>query len=273
MGLEARIRCLEDIHGANDQQITEHGKLLHLRDERNAGRLIECLDDGFIRLVDHMGDDSAIVRAARVSYGKGAKSASDDRNLIRYMMSHKHTAPFESVEFQFHVRVPMDTWHQWIQHCTASVSEYSTRYSEAIDSMQGTLHDEWRLQSTTNKEKSGTGELTWPEGYKVEPPNDGSGGMVVLDEHNRPMMVTEFDTYTPGEYLSGRELDFQIRAEELYQERLKFGIAREQARKDLPLSTYTEAYWKIDLPQPASFPRTADEQARAVGDQDLCQSH
>ena len=71
--------------------------------------------------------------------------------------------------------------------------------------------------------------------------------MVVLDEHDRPQMLTPFDTYTPGEYLTGRELDFQIRADDLYHERLKFGIAREQARKDLPLSTYTEAYWKIDL--------------------------
>ena len=242
MSIEARLNFLSTCNNEADQAEGLH----RLLEEQKAGTLIQCLDDGFVRLVDHMGDDSSIVRAARVSYGKGTKSVSDDRNLIRYMMSHGHTSPFESVEWQFHVRVPMDCWRQWIRHRTASVNEYSTRYSEAIDSMQSTLYDEWRLQSTTNKQGSSDGELDWPEGYKVEPPNDGSGGRVVLNEDNRPMMLTEFDTYTPGEYLSGRELDFQIRAEELYQERLKFGIAREQARKDLPLSTYTEAYWKID---------------------------
>ena len=245
MSIEARLNFLSTCF--NQDQADQAEGLQRLLEEQKAGTLIQCLDDGFVRLVDHMGDDSSIVRAARVSYGKGTKSVSDDRNLIRYMMSHKHTSPFESVEWQFHIRVPMDCWRQWIRHRTASVSEYSTRYSEAIDSMQGTLYDEWRLQSTTNKQGSSDGEVDWPSGYKVEPPNDGSGGMVVLNEDNRPMMVTDFDTYTPGEYLSGRELDFQIRAEELYQERLKFGIAREQARKDLPLSTYTEAYWKIDL--------------------------
>src|SRR5574340_1193713 len=94
---------------------------------------IKVLNDGFVRLVDYMGCDSAIVQAARVSYGEGTKTLSDDRALIRYLMRHKHTTPFEMVEFKFHVRVPMDCWRQWIRHRTASVNEYSTRYSVAID--------------------------------------------------------------------------------------------------------------------------------------------
>jgi len=109
----------------------------NLKKEREAGRLIECLDDGFIRLVDYMGGDQAVVQAARVSYGDGNKKVSDDRGLVRYLLRHWHTTPLEKVELKFHVRVPMDCWRQWIRHRTASVNEYSTRYSEAIDIAQG----------------------------------------------------------------------------------------------------------------------------------------
>jgi thymidylate synthase (FAD) len=245
MSIESRIAEIECIRGANDQQVAEHGRLLMMRDERNAGRAVEVLDDGFVHLVDHMGGDHAIVQSARVSYGDGTKSVSDDRSLIRYLVQHKHTTPLEMCEMKFHVRVPMDTWRQWIRHRTASVNEYSTRYSVAIDSMQNTEQD-WRLQADTNKQGSMPGELMWPEGYKVEPPNDGSSGAVVLD-NGRPRMLTSGDTMTPNEYLSAREVIFQKEARHVYEERLKFGVAREQARKDLPLSTYTEAYWKIDL--------------------------
>jgi flavin-dependent thymidylate synthase len=121
MSIQSRIDSV-DIRDADDQQVTEHGKLLSLRDELRAGRLIECLDDGFVRLVDHMGNDSAIVQAARVSYGAGTKTVSDDRSLIRYLISHRHTSPLEMVEFKFHVRVPMDCWRQWIRHRTACLA-------------------------------------------------------------------------------------------------------------------------------------------------------
>jgi thymidylate synthase (FAD) len=213
---------------------------LHLIEERSKGRLIECLDDGFVRLVDHMGDDAAIVQAARVSYGAGTKKVSDDRNLIRYLMRHWHTTPFEMVEVKFHVRVPMDCWRQWIRHRTASVNEYSTRYSEAIDSQQTTPADQWRLQSTANKQGSG-GMIgaEWPQGWAKE-------GKTIKG----PNCVYEWDDdapETPGEFLSHLEKQFHQDARSLYQKRLSMGIAREQARKDLPLSTYTEAYWKIDL--------------------------
>lgn len=170
------------------------------------------LDDGFVCLVDCMGDDRAIVQAARVSYGNGTRKVSDDRTLIRYLLRHRHTTPFEMAEVKFLVRVPMDTWRQWIRHRTASVNEYSTRYSLAIDQMQTTDPHLWRFQATENRQ--------------------GSSG---------------FCDSTQGEMLSHEEQAFQNAARELYEKRIQTGIAREQARKDLPLSTYTEAYWKMDL--------------------------
>ena len=176
------------------------------------GKKLPVLDDGFVRLVDCMGDDSSIVQAARVSYGKGTKKVSEDRTLIRYLMRHRHTTPFEMCEIKLHVRVPMDCWRQWIRHRTASVNEYSTRYSIAIDAAKATRPDEWRLQGSINRQ--------------------GSEGQLDSAE---------------GERLTRREAEYFVASREVYQERLDAGVAREQARKDLPLSTYTEAYWKIDL--------------------------
>lgn len=172
----------------------------------------KVLDDGFIRVIDYMGSDESIVQAARVSYGKGTKKVHEDRGLIRYLMRHHHTTPFEMCEIKFHVRVPMDCWRQWIRHRTANVNEYSTRYSVAIDSAQTTTHEEWRLQATGNRQ--------------------GSAGFAEI-EH--------------GKSLTEKERYLQSLAREVYEERLNMGVAREQARKDLPLSTYTEAYWKVDL--------------------------
>lgn len=176
------------------------------------GEPLRVLDDGFVRVVDYMGDDSAIVQAARVSYGKGTKRVQEDRALIRYLMRHAHTTPFEMCEIKLHVRVPMDIWRQWIRHRTASVNEYSTRYSEAIDAALRTRPEHWRRQSAANRQ--------------------GSAGF--LDR-------------VVGETLSKEEAEVQENARKVYERRLAAGVAREQARKDLPLSTYTEAYWKIDL--------------------------
>src|SRR5438876_6757584 len=114
----------------------------------------KVLDDGFIRVVDYMGSDAAIVQAARVSYGKGTKKVNEDRGLIRYLLRHRHTTPFEMCEIKFHVRVPMDCWRQWIRHRTANVNEYSTRYSIAIDGSQKTAPNEWRFQSPGNRQGS-----------------------------------------------------------------------------------------------------------------------
>lgn len=192
------------------------------------------LSDGFVCLVDVMGDDSSIAQAARVSYGAGTKKTSDDRGLIRYLMRHRHSTPFEMVEVKLLIRVPMDTWRQWIRHRTANVNEYSTRYSEAIDSNDKTDPAQWRLQSGVNKQGSGE--------YLSEYPGDDSQSQQTSTE-----AAWRGSGQTPGAYLSHREDKFHSDAIELYRERLAFGVAREQARKDLPLSTYTEAYWKCDL--------------------------
>jgi thymidylate synthase (FAD) len=170
------------------------------------------LDDGFIRVIDYMGTDASIVQAARVSYGVGTKKVSEDRNLIRYLLRHRHTTPFEMCELKLHVRVPMDCWRQWIRHRTASVNEYSTRYSVAVDACRTTQPDEWRSQSDVNKQ--------------------GSGAAISAEL---------------GARLSQAETEFHAVSKQLYADRLECGVAREQARKDLPLSSYTEAYWKVDL--------------------------
>ena len=217
------------------------------------------LNDGYICLVDVMGDDSAIVQAARVSYGKDApkdnleseselaKIKTKDRSLIRRLMKDQHTSPFEMVEFKFKVRVPMDCWRQWIRHRTASVNEYSTRYSEAIDSQQTTLPEEWRLQAKDNKQGSSGFLEEWPEeaDYDYNPDRDSS---TLRFKNNCSLTGLDYKgELTPGKVLSQHEEDLLWHARQVYEQRLLFGIAREQARKDLPLSTYTEAYWKCDL--------------------------
>src|SRR5678809_426497 len=120
--------------------------------DRVLGHPFKVLDDGFVRVVDYMGADESIVQAARVSYGAGTKRIHEDRGLIRYLLRHRHTTPFEMCEIKLHVRVPMDCWRQWIRHRTASVNEYSTRYSQAIDGAQPVSPGQWRSQSKDNKQ-------------------------------------------------------------------------------------------------------------------------
>lgn len=189
--------------------------------EKFRRKYFRVLDKGYVALVDVMGSDFAIDEAARTSYGEGTRKVNETNGLLRYLMRHRHSTPFEMAELKFHVKVPMDCWRQWIRHRTASVNEYSTRYSEAIDECQVTSPGEWRSQSKSNKQGS--------EGYITA-----------------PMSYRDINI-TPGEYLSVRENEFHTIARELYEERLEFGVAREQARKDLPLSNYTIAYWKVDL--------------------------
>ena len=188
--------------------------------EERLERKFPVLDDGFVRVVDYMGTEDSIVQAARVSYGAGTKQVHEDKGLIRYLMRHRHTTPFEMCELKLHVRVPMDCWRQWIRHRMASVNEYSTRYSEAIDSAQRTPQDKWRVQANTNKQ--------------------GSSGKYIQESNHSDVLKT-------GEFLTAREGYLLEEARKVYEERIAAGVAREQARKDLPLSTYTEAYWKIDL--------------------------
>jgi thymidylate synthase (FAD) len=202
------------MHGA-DSRTSDDGRLprptVEALDEI-LGQPIRVLDDGYVRVVDYLGDDAAVVQAARVSYGAGTKKVHEDRGLIRYLLRHHHTTPFEMCEIKLHVRVPMDTWRQWIRHRIANVNEYSTRYSLAIDAAQRTSPDQWRRQSAGNRQGS--------EGFL--PTEVGAG-------------------------LSRVETEVQDAATSAYKARIEAGVAREQARKDLPLSTYTEAYWKTDL--------------------------
>ncbi len=201
------------------------------------GKPFKVLDDGFIRVIDYMGGDASVVQSARVSYGAGTKKLSEDKGLINYLMRHRHTTPFEMPEMRFHVRVPMDCWRQWIRHRTSSTNEYSTRYSIAIDEKQRTGKDKWRKQADKNKQGSGGYIADWPKNAEQIVPQ-------YIDKELRAKLVAG----TAGEYLTWREEVTQNFAKEVYEERVNtFDIAREQARKDLPLSTYTEAYWKCDL--------------------------
>lgn len=185
---------------------------------------VKVLDLGFVGLVDVMGDDSAIVQAARTSYGKGTKSVSEDRGLIRYLMRQQHTSVFEMVEFKFHIKLPIFVMRQHVRHRTANLNEYSGRYSVMTDEFY--IPDLHRLQAQSSINKQ------------------GSEGQLVGDEldmvHNTIKRVSA-DAY--ADYLSlvnepgGREYDIQDRQ----------GLSRELARIILPVNNYTECYWKIDL--------------------------
>jgi thymidylate synthase (FAD) len=170
------------------------------------------LDHGFVALLDHMGDDSAIVRAARISTGKGTKSPAEDRGLIRYLVRNHHTTPLEMVEFKFLVKCPMFVWRQWIRHRTASVNEVSGRYTELPDETFHPSEASIRKQGTLKQGRT--------------------------DEAADSMLVANFR--------SELEHDAAV-AFANYRRAVEGGIAKEIARVGLPLSTYTVAYWKIDL--------------------------
>ena len=173
---------------------------------------IKCLDKGFVRLVDSMGGDDAIVQAARVSYGKGTSKVSQDRGLIRYLMRHRHTTPFEMVEFKFHCKMPIFVARQWVRHRTANINEYSLRYSEARDEFYYPDPKHIQLQSALNKQ--------------------GRAGKI-------PKKLTD----KVIQYFK----EISERSFEMYQELNEAGLARELIRAILPVNLYTEWYWKNDL--------------------------
>lgn len=183
------------------------------------------LSGGFVQLINFMGDDAMVAHAARISFGEDAANFTDlsNRHLLRYLMREYHTSPFEMCEIVLRIRMPMDIHRQQVRHRTASINEYSTRYKPAIDSREVTADSAWRMQSTDNKQGSSGFVMAWPEG------------------------VNPVEGLSPGEYLTDREKELHEISTEIYQERLAFGVAREQARKDLPLSTHTEYIWKMDL--------------------------
>jgi len=183
---------------------------------------INVLDHGFVRLVDHMGDDSAIVQAARVSYGEGTKTPSEDRGLIRYLMRHQHWTPFEMVELKFHVKLPIFVERQWVRHRTASTNEESARYSVMSDGVYTPSLRDIKPQSTTLK-----------QGTADEP-------VSVQD-------AVEVRSHMLNAYVTARTVyESLLKGESLVCEKFT-GISREQARIVMPLASYTQKYWKTNL--------------------------
>ena len=231
--LPSAERAFADFNGgaASPEDLLELQRLRQMQLMRHETH--EALNgQGFIKFVDCFGSDDRIVGAARLTAQSHGHTFNDDRTLLRYLMRHLHTTPVEFGEIVVHVRVPMDCWRQWIRHRTATVNEFSTRYSPAIDEKATTPPDKWRLQSQGNRQGSSGDVVTeWPAGFA-----DSS-------EDAQDIM----DTDSPGQYLSNREAQLHDFANRVYDERLAFGVAKEVARKDLPLSTFTEAFWKIDL--------------------------
>ena len=192
--------------------------------ENKLYKAIPVLDQGFIRVIDYMGDDGAVVQAARVSYGRGTKKISEDRGLIRYLMRHHHTTPFEMCEIKFHVKLPVFVARQWIRHRTASVNEYSARYS--ILNREFYIPAPEQLSSQSQENRQGRGNVL-----------QGDDAVRVLDilredaarnYANYQEMLNEDD--------EGNVIDPK-----------RNGLARELARMNLPLNIYTEWYWKCDL--------------------------
>jgi thymidylate synthase (FAD) len=180
---------------------------------------LPVLDHGFVRVVDYMGDDGAIVQAARVSYGRGTKRVSEDAGLIRYLMRHRHSTPFEMCEIKYHVKLPIFVARQWIRHRTANVNEYSARYSVLDREFYIPAPEHLAAQSTVNRQ--GRGEVL-----------DGQQARDVLDLL-RQDAARCYDHY---EWMLNE-------AEETGRQ----GLARELARMNLTLNTYTQWYWKTDL--------------------------
>jgi len=187
--------------------------IINLQADELLDKEFKCLNAGFVRLIDYMGGDESIVQAARVSYGKGTKTVNEDRGLIRYLMRHQHTTPFEMVEFKFHVKLPIFVARQWIRHRTANVNEYSGRYSVMKDEFYVPGHDAIHYQSKGNRQGRAKDEV--PAALRQR--------------------VLEILTKAQGETYAE------------YEQMLDNDIARELARVHLPLSLYTEWYWKIDL--------------------------
>lgn len=200
------------------------------------------LAHGYISLQAASGGDREIVRAARTTSALQAKTPLDDITLTRYLMRHRHGTPLEFAQVTIEVVIPMDAWRQWIRHRMASVNEYSTRYSDAIELTDTTKEDAWRAQSTANRQGSSGLITEWPEGWTYDPAENK-----VTFPDGGYLTTSEADLSTPGKFLSHEELELQAHARQVYERRLAMGVANEQARKDLPLSTYTKAWWTTDL--------------------------
>ncbi|MGB1035566.1 MAG: FAD-dependent thymidylate synthase, partial [Primorskyibacter sp.] len=176
----------------------------------------DVLDHGFVRVIDYMGDDAAICQAARVSYGRGTKSVQNDAGLIRYLMRHWHSTPFEMCEIKLHVKLPVFVARQWIRHRTANVNEYSARYSILDREFYIPAPEHVNAQSVVN--------------------NQGRGGVLEGEEAARVLEILKAD--------SNRAYD---NYESMISQDGQDGLARELARMNLPSNIYTQWYWKVDL--------------------------
>ncbi len=214
---------LEEIEALRSE-ISETARVTAPELEAVLYRPIEVLDHGFIRVIDYMGDDSSIVQSARVSYGKGTKKISNDKGLIKYLMRHRHSTPFEMCEIKFHIKLPIFIARQWIRHRTANVNEYSARYSILDKEFYIPSAENLAAQSAIN--------------------NQGRGDVLTDDEASNVIQILKKDaeqTYSNYETLLNESSEGNIIDES------KSGIARELARMNLTLNTYTQWYWKIDL--------------------------
>jgi len=185
---------------------------------------IPVLDHGFVRVVDYMGDDSSIVQSARVSYGKGTKKVSTDSGLIKYLMRHRHSTPFEMCEIKYHVKLPIFIARQWIRHRTANVNEYSARYSILDKEFYIPSKDHLAAQSTSNRQ--------------------GRGALINGKQADNILNILKKDaeqTYDNYELMLNERFDGSTINEK------NKGLARELARMNLTLNTYTQWYWKTDL--------------------------
>jgi thymidylate synthase (FAD) len=185
---------------------------------------IPVLDHGFVRVVDYMGDDSSIVQSARVSYGKGTKKVSTDEGLIKYLMRHWHSTPFEMCEIKYHVKLPIFIARQWIRHRTANVNEYSARYSILDKEFYVPEKEHLSAQSTINRQ--------------------GRGDLISGNQADEVLQILKDDatrTYANYEKMLNEKFDGTIIDEN------KSGLARELARMNLTLNSYTQWYWKTDL--------------------------
>ena len=185
---------------------------------------IPILDHGFVRVVDYMGNDSSIVQAARVSYGKGTKKVSTDSGLIKYLMRHWHSTPFEMCEIKYHIKLPIFIARQWIRHRTANVNEYSARYSILDKEFYIPAKEQLSAQSSINRQ--------------------GRGDLITGDQADEVLKILKDDavrTYDNYEKMLNERFDGTVINEN------KAGLARELARMNLTLNSYTQWYWKTDL--------------------------
>ena len=192
--------------------------------EEILGEAFPVLDHGFVRVVDYMGDDAAIVQAARVSYGKGTRATREDRGLIRYLMRHRHTTPFEMCELKLHVKLPIFVARQWIRHRTANVNEISARYSVLDREFYIPAADQMTAQAQDNRQ--GRGALLPAERAEELRALLASDALLAYDHYQQMLNLTD----------EGDRLDPD-----------REGLARELARANLPVGYYTQWYWKIDL--------------------------